>query len=68
MSVERVWAEDGQRGPSSAPPALTLGVQAKQTCLSGDLCLGGRSMQRAMLGDADEYKFGSHGEADLNCC
>eukprot|EP00983_Pelagomonas_calceolata_P080828 1155320-Pelagomonas_calceolata.AAC.2 len=42
-------------------------MQAKQTCLSGDLCLGGRSMQRAMLGDADEYKFGGHGEADLNC-
>eukprot|EP00983_Pelagomonas_calceolata_P023109 727985-Pelagomonas_calceolata.AAC.1 len=24
-------------------------------------------MQRAMLGDADGYKFSSHGEADLNC-
>eukprot|EP00983_Pelagomonas_calceolata_P109054 1159518-Pelagomonas_calceolata.AAC.7 len=24
-------------------------------------------MERATLGDVDEYKFGSHGEADLNC-
>eukprot|EP00983_Pelagomonas_calceolata_P062251 1147203-Pelagomonas_calceolata.AAC.3 len=42
-------------------------MQAKQPYLSGDLCLGGRSVQRAMLGNADEYKFGSHGEADLSC-
>eukprot|EP00983_Pelagomonas_calceolata_P038165 1136694-Pelagomonas_calceolata.AAC.5 len=64
---EAAGALDGQCGPPGAPPALTLGVQAKQTCLSGDICLGGQSMQRAMLGDADEYNFGSHGEADLNC-
>eukprot|EP00983_Pelagomonas_calceolata_P074728 1152669-Pelagomonas_calceolata.AAC.4 len=37
MSVEWVWAEDGQRGSPSPPPALTLGVQSKQAYLSGNL-------------------------------
>eukprot|EP00983_Pelagomonas_calceolata_P060861 1146558-Pelagomonas_calceolata.AAC.4 len=39
------WAEDAQLGLPSAPPALKLGMQAKQKVSSGDLCLGGRSEQ-----------------------